>query len=209
MLSVPPLLPAAGRRVFATWREGSFEARLLPQLAGGESGPSSIKPLLRRSGRLRARADIQAKRFTPQRRRPPCDMHGGRNPGKYMPIAQNIAVREAVYAWGRLEPREHVVVPASFADRRIRLARSTGEMLELSGDGLGGTPVASSPLRDHGSRHGCRTWSILTAVRRERGLALDGFLGRQPRARTRPLHPRTACRGGHGPRSPVRARPHG
>jgi hypothetical protein len=61
-------------------------------------------------------------------------------------MAQNTAVRQAVYARGRLQPREHLVVRASFADRRIRLARSTGEMLELSGDGLGGTPAASSPL---------------------------------------------------------------
>jgi FAD/FMN-containing dehydrogenase len=34
-------------------------------------------------------------------------------------MEQNAAGRETVYAWGRLEPREHLVVPASFADEMV------------------------------------------------------------------------------------------
>jgi hypothetical protein len=34
------------------------------------------------------------------------------------------AERQEVYAWGRLEPREHVVVPACFADELVAAIRA-------------------------------------------------------------------------------------
>src|ERR1043166_1252806 len=37
---------------------------------------------------------------------------------------RNAAARQEVYAWGRLEPRAHVVVPASFVDEMIDALRA-------------------------------------------------------------------------------------
>lgn len=40
-------------------------------------------------------------------------------------MGQNTSGRQEVYAWGRLEPREHAVVPASFADEMVAAIRAT------------------------------------------------------------------------------------
>jgi FAD/FMN-containing dehydrogenase len=91
------------------------------------------------------------------------------------------AERQEVYAWGRLEPREHVVVPACFADELVAAIRA-GDKRPLLCRGLGrsygdvglngGGYLLETARADH----------FLTAdwgagrVRAEAGLSLDALL---------------------------------
>ena len=96
-------------------------------------------------------------------------------------MQQNTAVREAVYAWGRLEPREHVVVPTSFADelagaihasdKRPLLCRGLGRSYGDVGLNTGGY-LLDTARADHFLSADWETG----LVRAEAGLSLDGLL---------------------------------
>ena len=98
-----------------------------------------------------------------------------------MPMDRNTAERQKVYAWGRVEPREHVVVPASFADEMVAAIRAN-DRRPLLCRGLGrsygdvGLNGGGYLLDATGADH------LLTAdwesgvVRAEAGLSLDALL---------------------------------
>src|ERR1700736_6088549 len=96
-------------------------------------------------------------------------------------MEKNAAVREAVYAWGRLQPREHVVVPASFADelasaihasdKRPLLCRGLGRSYGDVGLNTGGY-LLDTARADHFLSADWETG----LVRAEAGLSLDGLL---------------------------------
>ena len=96
-------------------------------------------------------------------------------------MEQNAAVREAVYAWGHLEPREHLVVPAFFADEMVAAIRAADKRPLLCrglgrsyGDvGLnGGGYLLDATRADHFLSV---DWST-GLVRAEAGLSLDALL---------------------------------
>src|SRR6201988_550749 len=89
--------------------------------------------------------------------------------------------RQQVYAWGRLQPRAHVIVPASCAgemvaavrasDRRPLLCRGLGRSygdVALNGDGY----LLDTTRADHFLSADWKTG----VVRAEAGLSLDGLL---------------------------------
>jgi FAD/FMN-containing dehydrogenase len=96
-------------------------------------------------------------------------------------MERNITERQQVYAWGRLQPRAHVVVPASFADEMVAairapdrrpllcrgLGRSYGDVA-LNGDGY----LLDTARADHFI---AADWEA-GVVRAEAGLSLDAFL---------------------------------
>jgi FAD/FMN-containing dehydrogenase len=98
-----------------------------------------------------------------------------------MPMDRTISERRQVYAWGRLQPRAHVVVPASFADEMVAairasdqrpllcrgLGRSYGDVA-LNGDGY----LLDATRADHFLS---ADWEA-GVVRAEGGLSLDALL---------------------------------
>jgi L-gulonolactone oxidase len=96
-------------------------------------------------------------------------------------MKRNESVREEVYAWGRLEPREHLVVPASFADELVAAIR-TVEKRPLLCRGLGrsygdvglngGGYLLDTTRADHFLSADWETG----LVRAEAGLSLDALL---------------------------------
>jgi FAD/FMN-containing dehydrogenase len=96
-------------------------------------------------------------------------------------MERNITERQQVYAWGRLQPRAHVVVPASFADEMVAaigapgrrpllcrgLGRSYGDVA-LNGDGY----LLDTTRADHFL---AADWEA-GVVRGEAGLSLDALL---------------------------------
>jgi L-gulonolactone oxidase len=96
-------------------------------------------------------------------------------------MEQKAADRQQVYAWGRLEPREHVVVPASFADEMVAAIRAIDQRPLLCrglgrsyGDvGLnGGGYLLDTARADHFLS---ADWGT-GVVRAEAGLSLDALL---------------------------------
>jgi len=93
----------------------------------------------------------------------------------------NTSERQQVYAWGRLQPREHLIVPASFADEMVAavrasdkrpllcrgLGRSYGDVA-LNGDGY----LLDTTRADHFL---FADWQA-GVVRAEAGLSLDALL---------------------------------
>jgi FAD/FMN-containing dehydrogenase len=96
-------------------------------------------------------------------------------------MGRNAAERQQVYAWGRFEPREHVVVPASFADEMVAAIRASDTRPLLCrglgrsyGDvGLnGGGYLLDATRADHFLS---ADWGT-GVVRAEAGLSLDALL---------------------------------
>jgi FAD/FMN-containing dehydrogenase len=102
-------------------------------------------------------------------------------PGGGVPMDRNSAGRQGVYAWGRLEPREHALVPASFADEMLAAIRA-GDQRPLLCRGLGrsygdvalngGGYLLDTTRADHFLS---ADWAT-GLVRAEAGLSLDALL---------------------------------
>src|ERR1043166_7494030 len=94
---------------------------------------------------------------------------------------RNAAARQEVYAWGRLEPREHVVVPASFVDEMIDALRANDKRPLLC-RGLGRSYGDVGFNTDGYLLDMTRAHHFLAAdcqaglVRAEAGLSLDALL---------------------------------
>jgi FAD/FMN-containing dehydrogenase len=94
---------------------------------------------------------------------------------------RNTAERQKVYAWGRIEPREHVVVPVSFADemvaairandKRPLLCRGLGRSYGDVGLNAGGYLLETA----RADRFLAADWGS-GLVRAEAGLSLDALL---------------------------------
>jgi FAD/FMN-containing dehydrogenase len=100
---------------------------------------------------------------------------------KRVQMDRSTAERQKVYAWGRVGPREHVVVPASFSDEMVAAVRATDKRPLLCrglgrsyGDvGLnGGGYLLDTTRADHLLTAGWETG----LVRAEAGLSLDALL---------------------------------
>ena len=94
---------------------------------------------------------------------------------------RNTAERQRVHAWGRIEPREHVIVPASFADEMVATIRAKDKrpllcrgMGRSYGDvGLnGGGYLLDTTRADHFLAADWQTG----LVRAEAGVSLDALL---------------------------------
>jgi len=94
---------------------------------------------------------------------------------------RSTAERQKVYAWGRIEPREHAVVPASFADEMVAAVRATDKRPLLCrglgrsyGDVAlnGGGYLLDTTRADHFLS---ADWAT-GVVRAEAGLSLDALL---------------------------------
>jgi L-gulonolactone oxidase len=96
-------------------------------------------------------------------------------------MEQNAADRQEVYAWGRLQPRAHVVVPAAFADEMVAAIRASDQRPLLCrglgrsyGDVAlnGGGYLLDATRVDHFLS---ADW-VTGVVRAEAGLSLDALL---------------------------------
>jgi FAD/FMN-containing dehydrogenase len=96
-------------------------------------------------------------------------------------MEQNAADRQEVYAWGRLQPRAHVVVPAAFADEMVAAIRASDQRPLLCrglgrsyGDVAlnGGGYLLDATRVDHLLS---ADW-VTGVVRAEAGLSLDALL---------------------------------
>jgi FAD/FMN-containing dehydrogenase len=97
-----------------------------------------------------------------------------------MPMDRNTSQRQQVYAWGRLQPRGHVIVPASFADEMVAAIRASDKRPLLCrglgrsyGDvALNGGYLLDTTRADHFL---AADWEA-GVVRAEAGLSLDALL---------------------------------
>src|SRR5262249_38149125 len=96
------------------------------------------------------------------------------------PVARKTAEPQEVYAWGRLQPRVHVVVPAFFADEMVAAVRAS-DRWPLLCRGLGRS-YGDVALNGGGYLLEARADHVLSAdlengiVRAEAGLSLDALL---------------------------------